>query len=142
MYMKLTLPSSFEWVYVYVGKKSKEIGYIGRAKSAARLARRIIEHRSDEWYKSESWDARFYPCLNRYESETLETILINRYEPKWNKDKKGWGAPVFPSIDEPSIRDFAHVDEKTITIINLKAWLKDQEQKIKEEMKASGDWQD
>lgn len=116
------LPKHFEWVYVYIGKKSNEIGYIGRAKNAERCARRIIEHRNDHWYPSQEWKVAWYPCLNRFESETLEAILINRYNPKWNKDKVGWGLPAYDpdpgSCLSANIENMRTNPEKLITCSN------------------------
>ena len=95
IYNKQPLPDSFEWVYIYTESDTGELGYVGRAKNAQRCARRIFDHRRDEWYDTAEWDVAFAPVINRFESEIAETILINKYHPKWNRDKTDWGMPVW-----------------------------------------------
>ena len=85
---KQPLPKHLEWVYIYIGKNSKEVGYVGRAKNSSRVEKRVVEHRKEAWYWSEEWELKFCPCLNRCESEYLETIYINKLHAKYNKDKK------------------------------------------------------
>ena len=80
-----------EWVYVYKNVNSEEIGYVGRSKNELRCSKRITEHRCEPWHKAGPWKLYFIPCLNRAESEAIETELINRYNPCGNRDKKGWG---------------------------------------------------
>lgn len=132
------LPSAFEWVYVYINKDTKEVGYVGRAKNAKRCARRIIEHRSDTWYSCGEWEIAFCPCLNRYESETMETVFINMYNPKWNKDKKGWGLPITTNIELSDA--YGRTLEKQITIDATAEGLREIERQLRATMIKSGDW--
>ena len=137
---ELLLPLSMEWVYAYIDKKTGEAGYIGRAKNAKRLVRRMKEHQSDEWFGKGKWNIYFYPCINRWESEDMETILINKHNPRYNKDKKGWGRPYFGGpcdisqmmfgIDEENNR--AVIPEMLYILIRHKEW------RLKQEMIKDG----
>ena len=136
---KHVLPKHFEWLYAYIGKDSGKVGYVGRSKNIKRCAIRLCEHKRDPWYSSEEWEWAFWPCLNRYESETLETIFINRYDPKWNKDKKGWGLP----YDGPTIEMMSKADEKLLDTIDMVSYMLDiYEQQLRDAMLDSGDWKE
>lgn len=95
----MAAPKHLEWVYIYVGEDSGSVGYVGRSKNAKRCAERLASHRREEWYSSERWIVYFCPCLNRNESESIETELINRHNAKWNKDKRNWGTFLEDEID-------------------------------------------
>ena len=138
--LKRVLPDAFEWVYVYIGARSGHVGYIGRAKNAERCMKRIFEHRRDNWYLTEKWDVAFIPCINRFESETLETIYINKYHPLWNIAKTGWGLPEHD--DSVDIRFLQHIKENSLNNDALLLdYLYTKEWGIKELMIQDGKWE-
>ena len=102
-------PKYLEWVYMYFNKNTHNFGYIGRAKNSNRCAIRIMEHRSEEWCKDKDWTIAFCPCLNRTESEMMETLCINTYHPNVNKDKVGWGLLLGCHI--PEVVDLPQIKE-------------------------------
>ncbi len=138
--MKAVVPERFEWVYVYLGKQTDAVGYVGRAKNSSRCARRLFEHRSDSWYTSEKWKLFVCPCANRCESEYIETTYINRYKPKYNKGKVGWGTMLDDNIIE--LERLPSFDEDMVTCKEQAEWaLNDYETQIKTAMVNSGEWE-
>ena len=140
---KQPLPKHLEWVYIYIGKNSKEVGYVGRAKNSSRVEKRVVEHRKEAWYWSEEWELKFCPCLNRCESEYLETIYINKLHAKYNKDKVGWGVMLDNLVadldDLPGINCESNIYFTTYGG-QLKNLLEKWEKEIKGNMLASGDF--
>lgn len=135
------IPKKLEWVYVYIEKDTDEIGYIGRAKNSKRVARRILEHRREEWHDSGSWVLALWPCINRCESEYLETVLINTLFPKYNKDKVGWGTMI--DSNPPQLEEMIQIDEANIYYHELLTnCLDEYESKLKAEMLKSGEWRE
>lgn len=90
---------------------SKNLLYIG--KSIA-LKNRLMSHFSKSLIEKESWKKEvdkenivIYHCSNDCDLELYETYFINKYKPKYNKDKVFTNAPSFdlPYL-EPSIYIF------------------------------------
>lgn len=137
------LPNDFEFVYVYVDMNTEEVAYIGRVKSPKRAGARIHDHRCEKWYHKGEYAIAFIPCVGRWESEWLETLLINRYEPKYNKDKKGWGRPIddnpVGSCDD--INTMRFMPEKSCDQEGVKETLTIYQEELKKLMLESGDWQ-
>lgn len=137
------LPKDFNFVYVYVDMSTEEVAYVGRVDSPCRGGRRLHEHRCEKWYHRGEYAIAFIPCLNRFESETIETQLINRYSPKYNKDKKGWGLPI---DDNPegwgNINNLGYVSEKAMDEVGITLALEAMQNNLKEAMVKSGDWRE
>lgn len=146
------LPKHFEWVYVYIGAQTHRVGYVGRAQSASNCVNRLRDHFRDEWINVEPWEVVLYPCLNRFESEHIETVLINKYSARYNKDKCGWGLPLdefFPDLEgangfpidldnPPFYADLYYV--KSATIERMLIEMEEREQELRKAMIESGDW--
>ena len=99
--IKMSAPDHLEWVYIYIDAYGNA-GYVGRAKSTKNCYSRLRSHRKEHWYSTKDWWVIFWPCVNRCESEYIETILINLLHPLWNVDKVDWGllTTTFPNLDD------------------------------------------
>ena len=95
-----------EFVYLYRDLNDGKYKYIGRSKNEGRLYRRLQDHGRESWYgTSDRWEISVIGCINRAASEATETELINRYDPEYNRDKKGWG-PIGLETPEPVVLDW------------------------------------
>lgn len=117
-----------EWVYLYKGKNSGQIKYVGRAKSAHNCALRIRDHRTrDAWHRTEPFTIFFEPCVNRADSEATEAQYINIYDPEFNLDKKGWGLNHYlevPTLENILEVDEAHIDDDEMVALFLESYEK------------------
>ena len=71
------------YVYKYVDKTG-EIVYIG--KNDTNLINRIAAHNSDEWNDG-TLAISYIEVMSGWESDALETLLISKYRPRYNKSK-------------------------------------------------------
>lgn len=138
------LPKDFNFVYIYVEVDTEEVAYIGRVDSPRRAGARIHDHRCEKWYHGVDYAVAFIPCLNRFESEMLETVLINRYDPKYNIDKKGWGRSVDdnPHGGYDDINSLKFIYEKGLSLRGVEESLEELQRHIKKLMVDSGEWRE
>lgn len=139
------LPTDFNFVYVYVNLDTDEIAYIGRVDSPHRGGMRLHDHRCESWYKHNKYAIGYIACLNRLESETVETELINRYDPKYNKDKKGWGLWI-DAEDEPTgimdINNMRFLREDMLDKVGVEMLLTEMQDQLKKAMIKIDGWEE
>lgn len=94
------------YVYSYVPKGKKAIDYIGRAKDAVRLMKRIKEHQERDHLPPEKYDIDIFYVPTVGMAETLETDMIYRCKPRMNVAKTSWGGiPGFANFILPKIKE-------------------------------------
>ena len=80
-----------EYTVYFLYDTSKTLLYIGKTTS---IRERIAQHISRPLMEKESWrkeinldDILLYYCRNKCDMEIYETYFINKYKPKYNRDK-------------------------------------------------------
>ena len=125
------------YVYKYVLRDS--IIYIG---ITGNLQRRLSEHGkegdnipTDGWNEINNADIYYAKVANRAMAEMIESVLINRYKPKYNKAKKqtDWEGLHLPEpnfiLYDSQLRK--ELEEYKIRLTNYKNIIEDQKEEIK-----------
>lgn len=104
--------------YVYKYIFNNEVIYIG--KNNTDLISRINQHKSEEKFLPYLSSDIYYICLNNeFDTDFMETLLINKYKPMLNISKKN-NFELGINFVEPEWKRFYEQDFKTIKVQNHK----------------------
>lgn len=95
------------YVYRYLSLQGTPM-YIGKVSGddLTCIARRIAQHKNDFGGKDKNWTVQYVDGLTPADADALETVLIAREKPRFNKSKTQWGDTSFFQFPEPEWKLF------------------------------------